>query len=112
MPAGPNSPWRWKRNRRRCLWAVAAVWILLGMRPADLGWCSRPPSQLEYALFRGRSPGRLPGHAVVGFPEPLPHGYRIVGGSYQFYNTGNGQVRFTVSRWPGCYRLIWRCGAP
>lgn len=97
---------------RRCLWAVAALWIVLGMCPADLGWCSRPPSRVDYLFFRGRYPGRVPGHAVIVFPEPLPRGYRLVGGSYQFLNTGDNEVRFTVNRWPGCYRLIWRCPEP
>jgi len=100
-------PWR-----RLLLWTLATLWCALAMQPPHVGWCSRPPSRLGYAFFQGRDPGRIPGHAYLVFPQPLPRGYRLVGGGYQFYYCQGDEARFLIDHWPWRYRLIWRCPPP
>jgi hypothetical protein len=88
---------------------VLLTTLMLLTMTAQAGTCSLAPQRVGYTFERGTGGGRIPGHAFVGWNNPLRSGSWITGGSYQYWKSENGQSLFLVSSWPWDYRLNWQC---
>lgn len=105
-------------RRKLLISSLATLLALTGLavpdsRPAEAGYWTYPcrmtrgVDRATYTFAPGAKSGKVPGHAIVGFRNPLPGGYSIEGGGYQYWKDENGMSLFLVNGWPWGYRLTW-----
>ncbi len=71
---------------------------------------SSPPAKIApagwgYTFEKGANSGRIPGHAYIYFKEPIPPGYELKGGGYQYWKSESGSTYYLINSWPWNYYL-------
>jgi hypothetical protein len=90
--------------------AVSLLVASAGLAFADYCGENRAgPSILSYTFERGTGWGRVPGHLVIGFPNPLPNGWRIEGGDARYWkDSDDGRwALFLGDSLPWKYEMVW-----